>query len=293
MNKVAYYLILPFIYGVAFLPFSLLYVVSDFLRFVLFQGIGYRKKVVLENLKNAFPQKTEPEIQTIANKFYIYFCDLVVESLKTLTITSKDLKQHVSFQDLSLFERYYKQKQSIIVVMGHYGNWELCGARFALENLHQLFIIYHPLSNKYFNQLAYRMRTRLGNGLYSMQETLRGMIKNKDKCTATAFIADQSPAPETAYWTNFLSQDTPFFTGMAKIAKKMNYPVVYVRIRREKRGKYHVESELLIENPSTISENDITELYVKRLEKDITKQPEIWLWTHRRWKHKRNQSIHS
>ena len=133
------------------------------------------------------------------------------------------------------------------------------------------------------------MRTRLGNKLYSMNDVLRGMLKDRDKLTATAFIADQTPSHQSVYWTNFLNQDTPIFTGTAKIAKKLNYPVIYVSMQRPKRGIYHITTELLIEDPKNYAEDDISEMHTRRLEKDIQECPEIWLWTHRRWKFKRNK----
>lgn len=191
------------------------------------------------------------------------------------------------FEGQSLFESYRQKNQSVIIVMGHYGNWELGGARFTIEHLHRLFVVYKPLKSKAFDKLTYRMRTRLGTKLYAMNETLRGMISDKNELTATAFIADQTPFPENAYWTTFLNQDTPFFTGNEKIARKLNYPVIYVSIDRIKRGLYNLKGEVLAEHPAATGENEITEAFARRLEKDIVAKPEIWLWSHRRWKHKR------
>ncbi len=131
------------------------------------------------------------------------------------------------------------------------------------------------------------MRTRLGNKLYAMNDALRGMLRDRDKVTATAFIADQTPSPEGAYWTTFLHQDTPVFKGTEKLATKLNYPVLYVSVFRPKRGTYTIELELLTDNPKSCQENDISEMHTRRLQKDILLQPEIWLWTHKRWKHKR------
>jgi KDO2-lipid IV(A) lauroyltransferase len=174
--------------------------------------------------------------------------------------------------------------------MGHYGNWELGGARFSQGPMHQLYVIYHPLKNKYFDGMMYHMRTRLGNKLYARNDSYRGMVRNKDEVTATAFIADQTPSPKGAYWTTFLNQDTPVFVGTAKIAKKLDYPIIYITVNRPKRGHYIVSSELLIEHPATLTEDEISELHTKKLEKDIRENPEIWLWTHRRWKHENPDS---
>lgn len=288
MAAVAYYILYPFLYLLSLLPFRVLYIISDFLYFVVFTLAGYRKKVVYQNLKKSFPEKSDAEIDRIARKFYHFFCDLILETIKTLTINERSLRKHISFDDTSLFEKYAAQNQSVIIVMGHLGNWELGGARFAVEPQHRLYVIYHPLSNKYFNNLIVYMRTRLGNRLYAMSEVLRGMVRDRSELTATAFIADQTPQPNGAYWTTFLNQDTPVFTGTEKIAQKFKYPVIYLSIKRPKRGKYVMECELLVEKPENTTEHQISEMHTKRLEKDIINNPEIWLWTHRRWKHKRN-----
>ncbi|MDB5257928.1 MAG: KDO2-lipid lauroyltransferase [Chitinophagaceae bacterium] len=286
----AYYIALPFLYLVSILPFRILYIISDGLYIVFYYLIGYRKKVVLQNLRHSFPEKSEKEIAVICKKFYHYFCDLILESLKTLTISRRQVKKHVVFSENSIatFKKYYENKQSIVLVMGHMGNWELAGAGFSqLSSFHDLYILYHPLTNKRFDNLVYHMRTRLGNKLYAMNEALRGMLRDRDKITATAFIADQTPSPEGAYWTTFLHQDTPVFRGTEKLATKLNYPVVYASVSRPKRGIYAVELEILTENPKACQENEISEKHTRRLEKDILLQPEIWLWTHKRWKHKR------
>lgn len=283
-----YYIALPILYLIAYLPFRGLYILSDVLYVLLYRVMGYRKKVVVQNLRNSFPEKTEQEIQTICDQFYRYFCDLILESIKTLTITPEEVMRHVNIKDESIFKNYYEKKQSIIVVMGHMGNWELAGARFSQSAYHKLYVIYHPLHHKKFDALVYHMRTRLGNGLYSMNESLRGMLRDRNEITATGFIADQTPFPEGAYWTTFLHQDTPVFKGTEKIAMKLNYPVVYASVKRIKRGLYDISFELLTENPKACAENEISELHTKKLEQDIKAQPEIWLWTHKRWKYKRN-----
>ena len=287
MAAISYYIVLPLIYAISLLPFRLLYLLSDLTYLLLYKLIRYRTKVVRVNLENSFPEKSAQEIKRIEIQFYRYFCDLILETVKTLTIKPHALKKHVKIDDTTVFRNLYKQGQSVIIVMGHLGNWELGGARFSLDPYHQLFVVYHPLSNKYLDRLVYNMRTRLGNRLYAMKDTFRGMILNKNEVTATAFIADQTPLPKGAYWTTFLNQDTPIFVGTAKIAKKLNYPIIYVSVKRPKRGYYEISSELLIQNPTSLTENEISECHTRRLERDIRDNPHIWLWTHRRWKHKK------
>jgi Kdo2-lipid IVA lauroyltransferase/acyltransferase len=284
-----YYVSLPFIYLLAILPFPLLYLFSDFVYVLLFHLMGYRRKVVHQNLINSFPEKNLQEIREIEKRFYRYFCDLFLETFKTLTISKENMVKHCEFvpETLSIFNRLAEEKQSFMIVMGHFGNWEWGGNTFSICCKHQLYVIYHPLSNRYFNGLIYRMRTRFGTRLIAMKDTMRDMLKNRDELTATAFIADQTPLPDRAYWMEFLNQDTPVFLGIEKIALKIRYPLVYISIRRVKRGYYKVFAEK-IELPSMLEKTGaITEIHTRRLEADIRSQPEIWLWTHRRWKHQR------
>lgn len=287
MGAVTYYLALPFLYLVSYLPFRILYWLSDLIFLLVYRVFAYRKKVVTDNLKNSFPEKSADEINRIRIEFYRYFCDLTLETLKTLSISPAELIKHFNCGDISALEHYYKQNQSVIIVMGHLGNWELGGAYFSQLSVHPLYPIYHPLANKYFDRFFYRMRTRLGAGAYPMKSAFREMIRNRKKVTATAFIADQTPPPKNAYWMTFLNQDTAVFKGTETIAKKLDYPVIYISVIREKRGQYRLESELLVEHPRELADNEVTELHTRRLEQDIIKYPETWLWSHRRWKHKR------
>ncbi len=290
MGTIGFYLILPFLYLLSILPFFLFYGVSDFFFVLIYYVMGYRKKVVYTNLKNSFPEKSHEELKTIERKFYRYLCDLFLETFKTITISRENAVKHCSFtkETIALFDKLHAEKKSCIIVMGHFGNWEWAGSTFALMCKQQLYVIYHPLTNKGFNNLIYKMRTRFGTKLYAMKDTMREMIKNRNEVNATAFIADQTPAPEGAYWTKFLNQDTPVFWGTEKIAQKLNYPVVYVTVNRIKRGYYEVHSEILVQEPKNTREGEISELHTKKLEQDILKQPEVWLWSHRRWKHKKS-----
>lgn len=268
-----------------------MYIVSDGFYFLVYYIIGYRKAVVLENMRKSFPGKSEAELKSLSKKFYRYFCDVFLETFKTLTISKSTMLKHCSLDADSeqFLQKLAEEKQSIILVMGHKGNWEWGGNAFSLSCQHQLYVIYHPLANKYFNGLMYRMRTRFGTKLIAMNDTFREMVKHKHELTATAFIADQTPQPDHAYWTNFLYQDTPVFLGTERIATKLKRPVLYLTVRREKRGYYKImvdQEGLML--PENYSEGKLTEAHTRKLENDIYDQPETWLWSHRRWKHKRN-----
>jgi Kdo2-lipid IVA lauroyltransferase/acyltransferase len=294
LSAVTFYIALPFIYMVSVLPFYLLYGIADIFYLLLYYVIGYRRKIVLTNLRNAFPDKNEKEINNISKRYYRYLCDLLLESFKTLTITKRSMIKHCSLSSSAqaLFDQLAAEKKSIILAMGHQGNWEWAGNSFSICCKQQLYVIYHPLSNKYFNNLIYKMRTRFNTRLIAMKDTYRDMVATKAEVNATAFIADQTPSPQNAYWTNFLNQDTPIFKGTEKISRKMNYPVVYAYIKKIKRGYYEIFAEILTDHPAETTDDFISEQFIRRLEKDIISQPETWLWSHRRWKHKRQSSKH-
>lgn len=295
MKALIYYIFIPLIYLISILPFWLLYIVSDILNFIIFSIFGYRKEVISTNLKNSFPDKSTEEIKTIHKKFNRFICDLTLETIKTLTMSNKQAKKRCSFDEasLKLLNQLHADKKKVIFVLGHFGNWEIAGAGMSAQAKQQLYVIYHPLSNTYFDRLIIKMRTRSGTKLISMKDTFRTMIslRKSDEISATAFIADQTPSKDNAYWTTFLNQDTPVFWGPEVIASKLNYPIVYISLKQEKRGYYKMTAEVLVENPKDTTKGEITELHTKRLEKDIIKQPEIWLWSHRRWKHKRPVDI--
>ncbi|TAE17107.1 MAG: lipid A biosynthesis acyltransferase [Bacteroidetes bacterium] len=289
MQAVVYYAIFPFLYLLASLPFGALYVVSDGLYRLLLLT-GYRKKVVMENLRNSFPTKTEAEIKQIYRAYYRYLCDLVLETLKTMRMTEKQARQRCVFHKADWLDKLHAEGKSILIVMGHHGNWEWAGPSFTLNNPYQLVVIYRPLSHPYFERMTSQMRTKFGTRITPVNNTLRDMVANRSQVTATAFIADQTASPDNAYWTTFLNQDTAVFTGPEKLAKKFNYPVVYMNVRRPKRGYYEVTPELLFLNPKDTAEGEICETFTRRLEKEILLQPETWLWSHKRWKHKRVQA---
>ena len=267
-----------------------MYFLSDLLYVLVYYILGYRKEVVIQNLKNAFPEKGDLEIADLTKKFYKYLCDLFLETFKTLTISNSKMIKRCRMTDQArlTFEKHADAGESIIIVMGHFGNWEWSGNTFSLTCQHQLYVIYHALSNKYYDALLYRMRTRFGTKLYEMNTAFRSMIGDRPILSATAFIADQTPSLKGgAYWTDFLNQDTPVFWGTEKIARKLNYPIVYVSVKKIKRGYYDIFADVIVTEPAKTKEGEISELHTRRLEKDILEQPETWLWSHRRWKYKR------
>lgn len=287
MKKILYFFYAIPLYALSLLPFPLLYLLSDGLFFIAFYVLGYRKKVVYTNLRNSFPALSEKEINHIAKKFYSHLIDIFLETFKMLTISKSELKKHGKYLNLEIMDDIIKQNKSFIILTGHVGNWEWLPTIWHFEGKADIVGIYHKLSNPFFENFTKKMRERFGIQMITMENTLRGMLANKNKITGTGFISDQTPSGDNAYWINFLNQDTPVFTGAEKIAKKFNYPVVFCKVTKPKRGYYEIEIEIITTDPNSTPENYIIDTFNKKLEENIIQQPEIWLWSHKRWKHKR------
>ena len=284
-------LVLPLLYFISSLPFWLLYRLSDFFFIIVYLLIGYRKKVVTINLQKSFPEKTPQQIAKIRLQFYRHFCDVIFETLKLLTISkSTFIKRCVMDAEArENFEYFIRKNQSIIGIMGHCGNWEWGAISHQIYFSRLLTGVYHPLSNKNFDKLMLDMRSRFGGDIVAMNNLLKRLITLRQQNTSTTvgLIADQTPPPESAYWTMFLNQDTPVFNGPEKLAKKFNYPVVYLAIKKIKRGYYRLETTILTETPQLLADGELSEMHTKLLEANIKEQPFSWLWSHRRWKHKK------
>jgi Kdo2-lipid IVA lauroyltransferase/acyltransferase len=267
------------------LPMSVLYAVASFIKFLLLKVFKYRKKVVYYNLKLSFPTYSEQEIYLILNEFYTHLSELIVESIKSFSISTKELISRVDFPTDFVIREFGEDKSSI-ALLGHIGNWEWAGMAYSAKVNSMAHIVYHKLSDPQFDNLMKKTRSKNGAQLSSMEETLRTFVKNRNQIICTCLVADQNPNPEGAYWTDFLERKTAFFRGPAKLAQKFNMPVYYAEIVKPKKGYYKLTLELLIKDPKVATEDEIIETYVKRLEKDIKSNPSLWLWSHRRWKHK-------
>lgn len=287
--KILYYLVLI---PISRLPYPILYAFSDFICFVLYRVTGYRKKVVLNNLKKSFPEKTEKEIKQIAKRFYSHLCDLIVESIKGFTISEKQLLKRVTYKNNELLQKYFDQGQSIIIIAGHYNNWELVGTNAGAVLSHQAIGIYKPLTNQFFDQKMRISRERFGLIMTPMKETKESMERDYGRPFALIFAADQTPSNVTkCYWTNFLNQETPVFFGPEKLAAEHNVPVIFSTINKKRRGMYEVSHQLITEHPPELPYGEITKKHVELLEKDIQLIPQFWLWSHKRWKKSRPEEV--
>lgn len=278
------------LYLLSLLPFWCLYLLSDVLFLLIYYVFRYRKKVVITNLKNAFPEKSESEIQQIAFRFYRYFPDLLVESIKLASISPQQVIKRMELINTDEVFQYTNRGIPVIGVTAHYGNWELAIHRLSqmMQEIPQL-IIYKPLNNKVFNQVHNKIRSRFGAQLIPMKQILRHIIRMKNDPHISMFVADQTPTyQDSDYFMDFLNQDTLVYTGTERIARLTKFPVVFCEIRRKKkRGFYACTFTTLAEHPEEFPEHEITHIHNKFTERIIREEPEYWLWSHRRWKRKR------
>lgn len=285
INKGLLRLSLYFLYLLSLLPFWLLYMVSDVLFVFLYYVAGYRRKVVQENLLNSFPEKTERERAQIEKKYFKYLADLMVETIKMISISKKELQRRVVLTNPEIIERYTEENKSITAVAGHYCNWEWAGLEFSVES--RLFFIYKPLSSKMFDDFFIKVRSRFGGIAVAMKQTMRTMVTHRKEFTVTVFAGDQTPVQtEANYFTTFLNQPTAVFLGIEKIAKLIDSAVIFYDMKRVKRGYYTYTIVPLIENSKDSAAYEITEAHVNYLQMMINREPQYWLWSHRRWKFK-------
>lgn len=286
MSRIFYYLILL---PLSRLPLSVLYKLSDFLYLVLYRCFGYRTRVVFGNLRNSFPEKSEAEIKMIADEFYRYFCDVLVETIRLFSMPKEEVINLVQVNGAEICKQFADQGKSILIAGGHYNNWELAAMSISLQiPPHTVVAIYHPLKNKFFNQKIQASRSRLGMELVPTRAVKEYFADNQQRLLATIFGTDQSPSnPRNAYWTLFLNQETPVFWGTELYARKYNYPVVFLKLSRISRGNFRIDIEVVSADPAQTQEGEISEMHTRILEKIIREKPEYWLWTHRRWKRTR------
>ena len=269
-------------------PFMILYLFSDLHYFFIYYVFRYRREVVRQNLKNSFPGKSDKEIKKIAKRFYHNFSDLFSEAFVNEYVNKNSKKKRLSVKNMELMDEYFATQKSVIVLMGHTGNWEWVGGNIQslLKNF-KCFVAAKPLSNKIFNEMLMRLRNTYVE-VVNTKYILKSMHKNRNIPSLYVLIADQRPMKhEIEYWTTFLNQDTPFFVGAEKMAKLFDFPVVFLNVKRIKRGYYEMEFTKITDHPKQTKEFEITEKYAHLLEHAIIEQPDNWLWTHKRWKHKK------
>lgn len=271
------------------LPLFILYQIAKLAKWLMYFVFSYRKKVIVNNIKNSFPDLSNSQVNALTVKFYGYLTDQMVEFFKGSTISKKEMLKRVNLVNEQIITNYLDKGIPVVLVAGHQGNWEWAVLRLALsENLYD--IVYQKLSSPLFNEFTLWVRSRFGsNVLMERRESVILARVRKNIPRAICLAADQSPPkPESAYWTQFLNQPTGFFTGMERFAREYQYPVIFVELIRKKRGFYTMSFEELIKpSHENVDKGAIIELFARRLEKSVLKYPDQYLWSHKRWKHEK------
>ena len=288
MQFLAYILIYPLLWLISILPFRLLYAFSDFIFLLVYRIFKYRKKVVKQNLRLVFPEKSPKEIKEITRKFYHHMCDMMVEAIKSLTISEKQMKKRFTFTNIEELRQHEEHNRSVVLMCAHYGSWEWI---FVLQTYIKAkgYAVYKRLTNKYFDRLVKRIRAKYNSHLITTKETIPILIdaKKKGELTINGFISDQSPKPDKAFhWNDFMGIKVPIHTGAEMLAKRLDMSVVFFAVKKLKRGYYETTFTTLANNPTDFKDYEITDAFIKLVEKQIYEAPQYYLWTHKRWKHR-------
>lgn len=275
------------------LPLGIHYWFADWILYpLMYYAVRYRKPLVMKNLHNAFPEKTEEERSQIARNFYHRFCYTIVESVYGYHMPDEEMRRRVVFENMEEVNRLIDEAGGGIFMLAHFGNWEWMASvqQWVSPGVKELNV-YRRLKNPSMDALMLALRAKRGGECVEKQRILREMVRYRaaKQPVTIGLLSDQKPRPEvTRTWVPFLNQDTGFLDGGEVLGKKFGYPVFYLYITSSQRGYYHVNMEILAAEPKNTDEGEITKAYASRLEKNILEQPQMWLWTHNRWKYKRN-----
>lgn len=294
MEKVISLVLYTAIRILAMLPMRCLYVISDILFPLTYYVVKYRRTVVRLNLTECFPKMTQEEIIKLEKRFYHHFCDYIVESMKQAAITPAEVLNRANVTNIELLNEWEKKGRSAIIMLGHYGNWEwFSSLNYRLQTT-QFGQVYRQLKSPIMDKMFLRIRSVYGAINIEKKKTLREILtlKKQGKQVMVAFLSDQSPSRNNLiYWTNFLNHETSILVGAERIAQKADFDVFYIDIRKISRGKYEAEIKLISDNPTQTEEFEITEKYTRMLEETIMRDPAYWLWSHKRWKHQRQEQM--
>ncbi len=288
MQLLVFIVVYPFLWLVSLLPFKLLYLVSDFLYFIIYRLVGYRKKVVRENLKLVFPEKPQEELRRIEKTFYSHMCDMFLEMIKTMNISDEQLQKRFTYTNVEVLHELEAQNKSIMLMFPHYASWEWV---ISLDKHIQSkgYGIYKPVDNKYFDRLVRNIRGKFGTTLLATRNTVETVEQNKLKGQLSMYgiLSDQNPIRNKAHhWCTFMGIMVPVHTGAELLCKRLKLPAVYLKVEKLKRGHYQGTFKVLSEAPSTFKNYDLTELFLSEVEKQVYETPEYYFWTHKRWKHR-------
>lgn len=288
MQFLVFILTYPIIYLLSIFPMRALYLFSDFLYFIFFYVVGYRKEVVLNNLKMAFPEKSDKELMAIRKKFYRHFTDLFVESIKAFTIGEKFILKRYKYINPEVLNDLSKKGRSIALVGAHQANWEWSISIPLVTDI-TCFGTYTKLGNNHFDKVIKDSRMKFGFIGFKTTETIKNMASNFDQNIQGLYLllSDQSPqVQKTHYWSHFMGVKVPIHTGAEMLSKKFDMTVVNYSVKKVKRGYFEVTFEVVAENPRDFKDYEVTDKYLAITERNIREQPEYYLWSHKRFKHK-------
>lgn len=290
MQRLAYILAYPLIWLISILPFPLLYLMSDAVYVLVYRIIGYRKKTVRENMKLALPHLTHDEQRKAEKHFYHHFCDNFLEMAKTMNITDKQIRERFVFTNFEVITELEKEGKSVSLLLGHYASYEWLTLMHQKLTTHTGYAIYKPMKNIYFDRLVHKMRSRFNAVLVGVREVIPLMRKNarEGKPGIYGFITDQSPMLSSAiHWGNFFGIEVPIQIGGEMLAKKIGLNMIFAKIEKVKRGHYKC-TFIKIDNVKDIPNYEVTDRFMQMLEEQIRQEPAYYLWTHKRFKHRRN-----
>lgn len=292
MKKLFTHITIRLLTAISRLSWKRLYTLSDIFKFIIFNIFQYRRKVILSNLEHSFPDMDYISLQSIAEKYYRNFTDIIFETIKLRSISQHDLLSRFDLET-TLLKHYYEQKKNLVVVAGHLGNWEMLNLFASAKLPYQIVVVYHEMANELFDDWFKNIRTKFGAEMVPMREAFIKAVAPREKPFLFVLVNDQSPQPERAYWTTFLNQDTGVFRGAELIARRLNAPVLYMGVLRDeiKRGFYKAYFKLITETPNEERNNGILQSQMTYLEQDIRTQPDNWLWSHKRWKHQKPEHL--
>lgn len=277
---------------IAKLPLSLLYFLANGLYIIVFHIVQYRIKVVSNNLTHAFPARTPSEIYAISKQFYQNLVDWFVEIAKTPGFDKREMLNRCRIIQNDDLEDLQNETDGAVILTAHLGNWEWAGQAIGLTLEQPVNVVYKPLKSPVADSIMHYVRTFFGNEVSSMNQTARKMYRGKNRGLVTCFLADQTPTlRDTGCWPLFMNRTAPFFNGPAKMAQKLHLPVYFGKITKVKRGYYEITLKKLCSEPQNWDANDIIRQYVTMLEQTLQKQPDNWLWSHRRWKKTGKQPV--
>lgn len=289
---ILHYIILGIIYLISLLPLWFLYRISDLSYVILYKVFKYRIHITRKNLKAGLPNLSEGELLRIEKQFYRHLGDVLVETIKSFSISKNELLRRMKIENAEILDKHLRARKSLIAVTGHYGNWEWAAMSLALQVNYPAYGLYLPLKNKVFNASMVRSRSRFGVRLVAVKELADKMEQLKNETCIWGFIVDQSPAkPDRAHWIEFLHQDTAVATGTDRYARQYNLGVVFGRINKVKRGYYTLKYEEVCIDSNGTEEVQISKKHSEILENVIRYEPAYWLWTHKRWKHRKPERL--